>query len=373
MKSGSDAPSAVSSKRHGTFSALLAEGNSYHYVLLSALLVALLTLPSWLPGYYTAIAVRILLFGVIALSFNLQYGHLGMLPFGHIGFFAVGAYSMAVYAKAVSDPSLLVGTVIALMITVPSAFLLGRISLHLRGLFFALVTLAFSQFLFFLLLQARSVTGGDDGITGIPSPTLLPSGGESFGVHLGSTVSYYYISLVLIVAVLVGLFVLMASPLGRAIHAVRDNDIRASFTGANTFAVRLTVFVVSSSVAAIAGAVYAPFRGSVVPGITDWVAAADPIFMVLIGGSASIIGPAVGAVVFIVVKQIAVDIWLEGLLLVYGVGILLIVLLLPQGILPSLRRRLSDGYASRTAQSSVASTDSGDLAEPQQHLEVGGE
>ena len=288
-------------------------------------LVAFLTVPLWLgpADQYTAgLAVIAVLFAV---SYNLLLGTTGMVSFGHAAFYGIGAFTVALVAtRAHADAT--VGLLFAPVIGAIAGLVVGAFCLRAVRLYFALLTLAVSQLLYVAAFEADTITGGDNGIHGIPVPNFLSDPNSA----------YYFVLGVVVVGV-VALLVITRSPFGAALTAIRENRQRAAFIGLSVKAYELAAFTISSSLAATAGALYALYDQQAFPGLLFWTESGTPVVMVLIGGMRAFLGPVIGGIfyTFLAAKVQNTTIYWD---LIIGAILLLIVLVLPDGLAGAPRR-----------------------------------
>jgi branched-chain amino acid transport system permease protein len=288
------------------------------------------------PGkYWTQVCTEILILGLFAMSFNLLYGYMGQISFGHAAFFGVGAYATAMLFTAFKAPdgsigmlaffaSLAIGPPVAAL----AALVVGVFCVRLTGIYFAMLTLAFGELLFYVVFSWYSFTKGDDGIQGLLPPALLQD-----------AVNFYYLTLAIVVAALAVMWRITESPFGYVLRTLRDNQRRAAFLGINVRRHMLMCFVISGFFAGLAGALWGPFSRSVNPGLLGWAESGIAVFMTLIGGAGSFVGPMVGAVVYTFLQAV-VKMYTVYWPLTIGIIILLIVLFAPGGVLGMLDKRL---------------------------------
>lgn len=299
------------------------------------LLVAALGVP-WLPGeFWTHVGTEVLIFGLFAMSFNLLYGYMGQISFGHAAFFGVGAYATAMLFTALKGAdgqigvaefllSLLVGPPVAALV----ALIVGFFCVRLTGIYFAILSLAFGELLFYIVFSWYSFTKGDDGIQGLLPPPFFQD-----------STNFYFFTLAIVVAAAVLMWRITESPFGYALRTLRDNQRRAAFLGTNVRAHMLANFVIAGAFAGIAGALWGPFSRSVNPGLLGWGESGIAVFMTLIGGAGAFIGPMLGSVIYTMLQAV-VKMYTVYWPLTIGTIILLIVLFAPGGILGMIDRRI---------------------------------
>ena len=296
-------------------------------LLAAAALVALAFLPQYASYFGTLLATEILIFALFALSFNLIFGYTGLLSFGHAAFFGVGAYTSALLLRDL-DANILWLLPAAMLIAGLFALVIGALSVRLSEVYFAMLTLAFGMLVYGAAHQLRGFTGGSDGVTGFQL-------GEVGGSSLANPTTFYYLTLVTAALATFVLYRIVRSPFGLLLRAMRENVERVSFTGTPVYRYRLYAFVLSGMFAGLAGALYGPFTRVASPDMLHWSASAEPVLMSVLGGSGVFFGPVVGAGVFLLLKD-----WITGFtdqwMLYLGLGLGLIVLLFPKGLLGTL-------------------------------------
>jgi branched-chain amino acid transport system permease protein len=306
----------------------------------------LLVLPQALDPYQTILLSYGLIMGIAALGFNLLLGYTGLLSFGHSAYFGIGAYTVALMVKYWDVRSMelfLAGTVVASLVV---SALFGYVCVRYTRIFFSILALALSQVLWSLAFKFYGVTGGTDGLR-VPTPSLLgiPSRAEDKILFLAGP--YYYYVLALFAAGVLVMWVIVNSPFGKALQAIRDNETRAAFIGIQIRRYRLLAFLVSGVFTAVAGALWVPLNGLTTPDILYWPFSGEIVFMTVLGGFRTFSGPIVGAIVFNYLKTSAVGftVYWQALL---GAILVFLVVALPAGIvgtlaqlIPMLRKRLS--------------------------------
>jgi branched-chain amino acid transport system permease protein len=298
----------------------------------AVIVAGLFAAPFYVGSFGLYIVMQMMLLAIFALGFNLLLGYTGLLSFGQAGFFAVGAYGCAFILLAA--PSLLLGVVGGVLAAGLVALVLGYLSVRLTEIYFAMLTLSFGMMIWGLIWRWRDVTGGDDGLTGIPrAPLELP------GVHidLSRMEDYYYFVLVVTLAAVWLMRRIVRSPLGLTLEAVRDSSVRAAFVGVPIRRFRLWAFVIAGLYAGLAGSLLAPLERTITPIYAHWIYSSEPVLASLIGGIYVFAGPIVGAVLFIGIKEVVVrltDHWM----LVMGAVVIALVLGFRGGVLGTLLR-----------------------------------
>ena len=292
--------------------------------------VILGTAPLWVTrvGLYPYLAVEITIWMIFALGYNLLLGHSGLPSFGHGAFFGVGAYAFGL-AQLKLGAGLWGALAAALLAaTIAGAVVAAAIS-HRRGIYYALLTIAFGQVFWFVAIKWHSVTGGEDGLLNIRRPEL------DLGFarwSLASNEALHYFTLAAFVVVALALWRLVHSPYGRVLAAVKQNETRAAFAGHNTWLYKWSAFAISCAVAGLAGALFALAQHSAYPNVMSLHNSGLVVMMVLIGGGlVSFWGPIVGAAFFLLARDL-LGAYTEAWLLWYGLVFMAMVLFKPEGI-----------------------------------------
>ncbi|MBV8188972.1 MAG: branched-chain amino acid ABC transporter permease [Alphaproteobacteria bacterium] len=282
--------------------------------------------------FYLVFAARVLIYALIASSLNLLIGYGGMVSFGHAAFVGAGAYTVAVLmpmgigsAWLLWPAALLAGALLALAI--------GAICLRTSGVTFIMMTLAFAQMAYYLVLSLQ-VLGSDDGLALPKRPSL--------GVlDLGGDTAFYYVALAVLLAGLLAMRALLNAPIGRALQGIRDNETRMEALGFATYRLKLLVFVIAGAAAGLGGGLLASLNGLVGPNLFNWTESGLLMVMVILGGAGRLIGGALGAAVLLAAEELIAEHTIHWPL---GIGVLLlaIVLFAPQGLAGLARRVGSD-------------------------------
>ena len=300
--------------------------------------VLLLTMPFWLShvGGYTELGTQVVVLGLAALGLNFLLGYTGVLSFGHAAYFGLGAYGAGLTIRYLL-PSTGMGIIIGTLVGTIAGAIIGPLIIRLRGVYFAMVTIAFGQVFYFIAFRWSSVTGGDDGLTGW---TRMP-------LHLGFTtvdiqkspVAFYYLVLVMF-AIAVGFMAwLLRSPFGRTLIAIRENERRARFLGIPIDQHIWLSWVVSCAVVSLAGALFALLNNFVDPRALYWTQSGDFVIMAVLGGMRSFWGPLIGAAIYVVLRDYLSSMtqnWMSFI----GLFFVLVVLFFPRGVLGIIRRKV---------------------------------
>ncbi len=303
----------------------------------AAVWIVLLTMPYWMNavGGYTELATRVVVLGLAAMALNFLLGFTGVLSFGHAAYFGLGAYGVAMTIKYLA-PNTLLGILLGVALGTLAAAAIGALIVKLRGVYFAMVTIAFAQVFYFITFRWDSVTGGDDGLTGWTRHAL------NLGVAnidiLGSDKAFYYFALA-VFAVAVGIMAfLLRSPFGRTLIAIRENERRARFLGIPVEQHVWLSFVISCLFASLAGALYALLNNFVDPRALYWTQSGNFVIMAVLGGMRSFWGPLIGAAIFVVLQDY-VSSQTENWMSFIGLFFVLIVLFFPRGVLGMIRKK----------------------------------
>ena len=283
------------------------------------------------------IAAQIIILGLFALSFNVLFGTTGLLSFGQAIFYGLGAYITGMLAKSFGGDYFLWALLLAPVAAILLSLLLGILSLRLSDVYFTMLTLAFAQLGWGIMVKWSSFTGGDDGIQAIPKPDLLTGGGN-----------YYIFSFIIVTACIYLLWHLDRSAFGAILKGIRQNPTRISFSGLNVFRHKLLAYVVSSCFTAIAGGLYAGIDGSIHPDMFVWTMSGSIILMAILGGMRSFFGPLVGVAAFVILEDVigrSTQYWS----FVIGVIMIAVVLLFPKGIV-GISRHFAKMFAKKGGQ-----------------------
>lgn len=301
-------------------------------VVFLALIVALapLAFPS---AYYYRVAALVFVFGLSAIGLNILMGYAGQVSLGHAGFMGIGAYAVALGPKLTDTPVwpwVIIGTVVSAAI----AFLVGRPILKLRGHYLAVATLGFGILLSMVFTNENQLTGGPDG--------MAVQRLELFGWRVRTGVDWYWVSGGLM---LIGAWVatnLVESPTGRALRAIHDSEVASRSAGIDVARFKLIAFVLAAMYGSIAGSVYALLNGHLTPDVSSFLRSVELVTMVVIGGMGSVVGSVAGAAVLVVLPQ-ALTVFHDYEHAILGLLIMLFMIFLREGIVPTLARRLTGG------------------------------
>ena len=297
-------------------------------------ILALLALPFLLPSQ--ALAVNVLIYGLYAVGYNLLYGYTGLLSFGHAAFFGTGAYVTGI---AIGTYGLHPLAAMALGVAAASALALalGALSIRSRGIYFAMVTLALAQLVYYVALQASSWTGGENGLRGF-TVTTIDLGIVSLDI-LNPLTKYLFV-LAFVGAALALISRILASPFGAVIEAIRENETRARACGFDVERTKLLAFVLSGLFCGLAGALSAIHLSIVPLDSLAYHTSGTAVVMTLVGGAGTFFGPFVGALTVLVLEDV-LSLWTPHWQLALGSVFILFVLFLPRGLWGTALARLT--------------------------------
>ena len=302
-------------------------------------LLLLLVVPLFAGRFYQYLLTQIMVASLMALSFNLLLGTTGLLSFGQAAFFGVGAYTVGLLATK-AGVSTLPALLLAPVCAAAAAAVIGLFCVRLSGVHFAMLTLAFGQLVFTVAYKWYGLTGGDNGIQGIP---VRPLPG---GIDIGSTRAMYYFTLAVVGICAEILRRFRSSPFGATLKAIRENGQRAACLGVNVKLYQWAAFVAAGAFTGMAGGLFALMEKAISPEIIHWTKSAEPVLMTIIGGIYSFAGPVAGAAVFVVLNSFLVA-WTEKWALVLGIVLLLMVLLLPGGVVGFINEKARGALSER--------------------------
>ncbi len=296
------------------------------WVVVAALLA--LAYPLVVRRFYITLAEDVLIYAIFALSLDLLLGYTGLTSFGHAAFFGLGAYTLAFAATRLGLANLLVTAPLVLLCTGLAAAAIGALVLRTSGLYFLMVTLAVAQMLFSVALNWTAVTGGSDGLPGVPRPFI---GLGALTYTFSSRAAFFYLLLAAFVSVWGLLRLITRSPFGLALRGIRDNEPRMRALGYNTFRYKLAAFVIAGMLAGLAGLLLAHSAGAASPETLYWTTSGQALIMLIVGGSGTLPGPVLGALTVRLLRNFissATDRW-ETLM---GVVFILFVLFARRGL-----------------------------------------
>ncbi len=290
----------------------------------------LAALPLFASSYYVELGSTALIAAMLALSLQLLVGCTGLVSLGHGAFYGLAAYTVYLISPENAGISIALTLPAAVAVTGIAALLIGSLSLKTKGFFFLMVTLAFGQMVFFVFHDTK-IGGGTDGAF-LTRPVLGLFGFDLTLTRRERPIAIYYVTLVQLVLMYLGLAWLLRTLFGRVLTGIRVNEHRMQALGFNTYRYKLAAFVIAGMLAGVAGHAWALHRAFVNPELVGWHRSAEALLMILMGGLGSLAGPIVGALAFTGLGEVA-QLITERKLLVEGLVILAVVLLLPKGIM----------------------------------------
>jgi branched-chain amino acid transport system permease protein len=280
-------------------------------------------------GKFTSLGTELLIWFIFTLSFNLCLGYTGLPSFGHGAFYGVGTYAAALgflhlFGKGAFIMPLILGALTGSLF----AGFLGYLIRNKKGIYFAMLTVTFTQVLYFICWRWNEVTGGEAGLKGITRPSFLTD----------PIAFYYFVFIVFILCALVIRRVAHSS-FGKSLLAIKQNPVRAEYLGYNTGFYKFSVYIISGFFAGLGGALYCFLTQSAFASVLDWTKSGDVVIVTLLGGgTVSFYGPIVGSVIFIIAQELLSAFW-EHWVLLYGLSFVVIILAFPTGLLGIVKRK----------------------------------
>jgi branched-chain amino acid transport system permease protein len=302
---------------------------------IAVVLIVLSTLPFWIEriGLYPYLGVEILIWSIYALGFNLLLGYTGLPSFGHGAYFGVGAYAFGL-AQFNLVPNLWVGLAVAILAASLAGVLVALFISHRRGIYYALMTIAFGQAFWFVAIKWHSVTGGEDGLLKI---ARLPVQLGAASIDLSSNFTFYYFVLAVFAIVLIALWRIANSPFGRTLQAIRQNEARVTYLGYSVWWIKVAVFTLSAAISGLAGALFAMAQLSAFPDVMSLHQSGYIVMMTLVGGGlVSFWGPVIGVFAFLLTRDI-IGALTNAWMFWFGLFFVLVVLFKPEGLAGLLR------------------------------------
>jgi branched-chain amino acid transport system permease protein len=294
----------------------------------------LLALPFVLSPYDLGLTVQMMIFALFAMSLDLLIGYGGMPSLGHAAYFGIAAYATGLLALRLGV-SVWFAIPAALLLAALTAALFGLLALRTRGSYFLMITLALAQVAWGVAFGWRTLTGGDDGLPDVPRPDL--------GLHLGlpwslaDSTPFYYFALFFVALGTFLLIRIVASPFGYALRGIRESETRMLALGYNVWRYRFVAFVLAAMFAGLAGCLYVYFNRFVSPDYLHVERSAEVLLMVILGGSGTLIGPAIGAALIVFLETV-VSAYTERWLLLLGLIYVVVALFAPRGLVGLVRQ-----------------------------------
>ena len=292
--------------------------------------LVLFILPLFIPRFYTYILALIYVTSLLAMSLNVVVGHGGLFQFHHGVFYGVGAYTVALMLKKTSLPmwtGFVAGPIVAAII----GLIIGWLCVRLTRLYFGMLQISLGSLIWVIVLRWYSFTGGDDGIPGIPMPSLLSSLKNS----------YYFILIIVIVCLFI-MYLVLRSPFGNALQAIRDNPQRCEAIGINVRRHQLIAIVIATFFAGVAGVLFVALERSVFADLLFWTLSLEIFIMCLLGGWFTFAGPILGAAIIVALRTF-VGIFTQYWTLILGIVLILIIFFLPEGVMGFFQKLFKPG------------------------------
>lgn len=299
-----------------------------YVALLLVFMIILIPLPMFLPHNIIFMVTYALIMAIVGLGFNFLLGYTGLLSFGHAGFFGVAGYAVALSSWYLEIKSFELLFIIAILATVLYALGTGIFAVRLTEIYFALLTLGFSMIIYSLVLKLYDITRGTDGMV-IPRPTLF--GFQFPDVFIYRYYFIYFITIFLFVILTYVGYIIVNSPFGKTIQAIRDDEIRARLLGINITLYRLVAYVISGIYTGIGGALFALLYLYISPEQLYWTLSGEIVFYTILGGFNYFIGPIIGAFIYTILKVYVLSYFVYWKFLL-GAILMLMLYFLPSGV-----------------------------------------
>ena len=284
------------------------------------ILIVLLILPPLVPRFYVYILSLIFVTALLAMSLNLAIGYGGLFQFHHGVFYGVGAYTLALMLTKTSLP-MWIGYIAGPIVAALAGLVIGWFCVRLSQLYFGMLQISLGSLIWAIVFRWYDFTGGDDGLHGIPRPSILSSANNT----------YYFILLVLVIC-LVALYIIVKSPFGATLQAVRDNPQRCAAVGINVRRHQLVAIVIATFFAGVAGVLFVVLERSVFPSLLFWTLSLEIFIMCLLGGWFTFVGPMLGGAIMVALRTF-VGKYTEYWTLILGVILILLIFFLPEGVM----------------------------------------
>jgi len=284
-----------------------------------AVLAALGVLPLALSDYYVSLATKMLILALFAMSLDLLLGYAGLASLGHAAFFGIATYAVAIVTVR-GGLNAWFGMPIGVVLATLLGALYGVLALRARGTYFLMITLALAQVLWAIAFGWRTMTGGDDGLPNVPRPDLV-----------ASTWRFYYFSVLVFGVGTTLLVCIVRSPFGYALRGIRESETRMLALGYNAWRYKYLAFVLGAAFAGLSGAMYAYYNRFAGIGDLHVVRSAEALLMVILGGAGTLVGPAIGAALIVLLENVISN-YTQRWLLVLGAIYVVVTLLAPKGL-----------------------------------------
>jgi branched-chain amino acid transport system permease protein len=299
-------------------------------LLAAAAIAVLAVVGPVLPAYPLTLLTQALIVGILAMSLDVLLGYSGMPSLGHAAYFGVGAYAVAIMTTE-RQVGLIGCLVVGILLATLTAAIFGLLAIRAAGTYFLMITLALGMVVWGLAFRWVSLTKGDNGISGVPRPTLL-------GLEMITAVPFYYFCLVSAAVAWVLMGLLVVSPFGLGLRGIRGSESRMQALGYNVWLHKYVAFVLSGTFAGFAGTLWAYYNGFVSPNDVQLITSVEALLMVALGGPGTLIGSALGAGLIVFLKNF-VSVYTKRWLLILGGVYIGVILFAPTGIVGALRGR----------------------------------
>jgi branched-chain amino acid transport system permease protein len=280
--------------------------------------------PAFLSSYWVGLLTQMIIFAMLAMSLDILLGYTGLPSLGHAGIFGVAAYTVAVMSTTYHAgfwTCVVSGVVVGILLSLA----LGLLVSHVRDVYFLMITLALGMVLWGVSYRWIPVTGGDNGISGIPRLEAHA------GLPVSGAVPFYYVALLVFAACALLMALVVSSPFGFTLRGIRENESRMKSLGFNTWLHCYVSYVISGAFASVAGVVWAYYNGFVSPTYLDLTASSELFLMVTLGGPGTLIGPALGAAAIVLLKNV-ISAYTQRWLFILGTVYIVTILCAPQGL-----------------------------------------
>ena len=292
--------------------------------------VLILLLPFLFSTYYVGLVIQIIIMAIFAMSLDVLVGHTGLPSMGHAAYFGVAAYTTGfLYLAGIKNFWLVI--VLGMGLGGLAAAFFGLLAIRARGPYFMLITLALSQVLWGIAFKWRSITRGDDGLPGIGRPEI------GMGIDLKPDLHFYYFTFVILLLVFAALFILINSPFGYTLRGIRESESRMKALGYHVWLYKYLGFVFAGAFAGVSGVLWVYYSGFVNPSDLGVDLSVKALLMLILGGSGSLFGPAIGSGIIVLLENLVSGIT-ERWSLVLGIVYVAVIMLFSEGIFSIIKR-----------------------------------
>jgi branched-chain amino acid transport system permease protein len=287
--------------------------------------------PHVLPRFQLRMVTEIVIVALLVMTWKMMLNEAGLFSFGHAVYFGLGAYASVLGWLHINGLSLMSGILLGGLVAGLVGFILSAFLVRMSGTYYALLTLAFNQLIWAIVWKWRDVTGGDDGLGKFPKPDLL-------GISMRDPVNYYYLSLAIVAICMFLCWYFSKTPLGSVVKGIKSNEERSKFIGFNVGAAKIIFLTMLAFFAGISGALYAQFQEFIGASSIDLVMSTHVIFMAFIGGVGHFWGPLLGSGIYVYLSEYLSH-YTDRWELIFGIVVVILVLVAPQGILGIAKKR----------------------------------